>query len=208
MLHNGYLNAFDPKLESVQDANPTILATIFGTYELPKFSNRSFWLRESIGGWQLNGVMRAENGGLIGAPSNVNIIGPVNQPNPTYNRYINTCYENTAGQLVESTASAPACDNLSPTPAYQQRLSYTLQENSNVIGVRTRVYPLLDASLFKKFALGHGRSFEIRGEFFNVLNTPEFPGPGNGIGSSSFGEVVRQQSNNPRIGALTARLNF
>jgi hypothetical protein len=110
--------------------------------------------------------------------------------------------------LVQSTASAPACDSLSPTPAYQQRLSYTSQENSNVIDVRTRVHPLMDASLFKKFAIGEGRSFEIRGEFFNVLNTPNFGGPGTGIGSSTFGVVTLTQANDTRIGQLTARVNF
>jgi Carboxypeptidase regulatory-like domain len=208
MSHSAYLNPFDTKLESVQDGNSTLIANIFGSWQLPKFESRSILQRETIGGWQLNGVARFVNGGLISAPGNVNIIGPVNQRNPTYARYFNTCYENTSGVLVQSTASAPACDSLSPTPAYQQRLSYTSQENSNVIDVRTRVHPLMDASLFKKFAIGEGRSFEIRGEFFNVLNTPNFGGPGTGIGSSTFGVVTLTQANDTRIGQLTARVNF
>lgn len=208
MQHTAYLNPFDTKLESVQDTNSTILANIFGTVQLPKFLSQPFWERETIGGWQFNSVLHAANGGLISAPSNVNIIGPVYQPNPTYARYFNTCYENTSGSLVQSTASAPACDTLSPTPAYQQRLSYTTQTNSTVIGVRQRIHPLLDVSLFKKFAIGEGRSFEIRGEFFNVLNTPNFGGPGTGIGSSTFGAVTLTQANDPRIGQITARINF
>ncbi len=208
MSHTAYLNPFDTKLESVQDGNSTLLANIFGSWQLPKFASRPFWQRETVGGWQLNGVARFVNGGLISAPSNVNIIGPVNQRNPTYARYFNTCYENTSGALVQSTPSAPACDSLSPVPAYQQRLSYTSQENSNVINVRERIHPLMDASLFKRFAIGEGRSFEIRGEFFNILNTPNFGGPGTGIGSSTFGEVTLTQANDPRIGQLTARINF
>jgi hypothetical protein len=208
MQHTAYINPFDTQLESVQDTNSTILANIFGTLQLPKFLSQPFWEREAIGGWQFNSVLHAANGGLISAPGNVNIIGPVTQPNPTYSRYFNTCYESTSGALVQSTASAPACDTLSPTPAYQQRLSYTSQTNSTVIGVRQRIHPLLDASLFKKFAIGEGRSFEIRGEFFNILNTPNFGGPGTGIGSSTFGVVTLTQANDPRIGQLTARINF
>lgn len=208
MNHTAYLNAFDTKLESVQDGNPTILANIFGTLELPRFQGSNHLVREALGGWQFNAVFRAENGGLIPAPNNVDIIGPVAQAHPTDARYINTCYENTSGQLVASTASAPACDSLSAVPAYRQRLAYTSQLNSNVINVRARVYPLADASLFKRFALGEGRSFEIRGEFFNVLNTANFGGPGTGIGSSTFGVVTLTQANDPRIGQLTARLNF
>lgn len=64
MLHTGYLNPFDTKLESVQDANPTLLANIFGSWQLPKFEARPYWMRESLGGWQLNGVFRAANGNL------------------------------------------------------------------------------------------------------------------------------------------------
>lgn len=208
MNHTAYLNAFDTKLESVQDGNSTLLANIFGTLELPKFQGSNRLVRETLGGWQFNAVARLVNGGLISAPSNVNIIGPVVQAHPTDARYFNTCYENTSGQLVASTPSAPACDSLSPEPAYQQRLSYTTQYNSSVINVRTRIHPLADASLFKRFALGEGRSFEIRGEFFNVLNTPNFGGPGTGIGSSTFGVVTLTQANDPRIGQLTGRLNF
>ena len=208
MQHTAYLNPFDPRLESVQDGNSTLIGNVFGSLELPKFGARPYWMREALGGWQLNGVFRAVNGQLISTPSNVNIIGPVNQRNPTHGRFINTCYENTSGVLVQSTSSAPACDSLSPTPAYQQRLSYTSQENSNVIGVRTTIHPLMDASLFKKFAIGEGRSFEIRGEFFNILNTPNFGGPGTGIGSSTFGVITLTQANDPRIGQITARINF
>ncbi len=211
MLRVAYLDnyaAAGGHLESVQDPNATILANIFGTYELPKFAGAPAWQRLLLGGWELNGVMRAANGNLIAAPSNVNIIGKVNQPNPTYSRYFNTCYENTSGALVATTTSAPGCDAQSPTPAYQQRLPYTSQGNSVYIGVRQRIHPLLDSSLFKQFAIHEGVSFEIRGEFFNVLNTPNFGGPGTGIGSSSFGVVTLTQANDPRIGQLTGRINF
>ncbi len=208
MLHTAYLNAFDAKLESIQDNNATILANVFGTVELPKFSKLPYAERLALGGWEFNSVFRAANGPLISSPSNVNIIGPVNQANPTNQRFINTCYENSSGAMVQSTASAPACDSLSSTPAYQQRIAYTSQVNSNYIGVRQRIHPLVDASLFKKFALSEGRSFEIRGEYFNLLNTPDFGGPGTGLGSSTFGVVTLTQANDPRIGQLTARINF
>jgi hypothetical protein len=200
-------------LYSVQDSAPTILANIFGTYELPKFEGARAWMRLLLGGWEVNGVMRAENGPLIAVPSNVNVIGNTRQPNPTYTRYINTCYENTSGVPVATTATAPGCDARSPNPAYIQRLSYTAQNNSVYLNIRQRIYPLVDTSLFKKFFLTEKTSFEIRGEFFNVLNTPEFGAPSTSIGGASFGSVasstgVLTQSNDPRIGQLTARINF
>lgn len=208
MLHTSYLNGFDTKLASIQDSNATLLANVWGIYELPNLAGNSYWERLFAGGWKLNAVFRAANGNLINAPSNVDIIGPLVQKNPTYSRYFNTCYQDTNGNLVASTASAPACDALSPTPAFRQRLSYTTQHNSSVINVRQRIYPLVDIGLFKVFTIHEGTSFEIRGVFHNALNTPIFGGPGTGIGSSTFGVVTKTQANDPRIGELTARINF
>ncbi len=211
MLRNLFVDnyaAAGGHLSSVQDPNATISSNIFGTVQLPRLEASPAWQRLLLGGWQFNGIFRAQNGNLISTPSNVDIIGNPAQSNPTYGRFINTCYENTSGQLVASTSSAPACDNLSPNPAYRQRLQYTSQSNSNYINARQRIHPLMDASLFKQFILREHTSFEIRGEFFNVLNTPNFGGPNTTIGNSSFGAVTLTQANDARIGQLTARINF
>jgi len=83
--------------------------------------------------------------------------------------------------------------------------------------VRQRIHPLVGLSLFKQFQIHEGTSFEIRGEFFNVLNTPNFGSPNNGVGSATFGSVpvttvngspYFTQANDARIGQLTARINF
>ena len=208
MQHTGFLNASDTRLDSVQDATSTLFGNIFGTLQLPKFLSRPAYERLFLGGWQLNSILRAQNGNLISAPATVNIIGDPRQPNATYARYLNTCYENTAGVPVASTATVAGCDSLSPVPAYQQRLADTTQANSTVLNIRQRVHPLMDASLFKQFIIREGTSFEIRGEFFNVLNTPNFGGPGTSLGSSTFGVVTLTQANDARIGQLTARINF
>ncbi|WP_373283916.1 carboxypeptidase regulatory-like domain-containing protein [Silvibacterium dinghuense] len=208
MDHTSYLNGFDTKLASIEDSSPTLVGNIFATVELPKFARHNLFERMVLGGWNFNSVLRLENGPLISAPGSVTIIGNTKQANPTYSRYLNTCYENTSGELVESTASAPACDSLSPVPAYRQRLSYTTQYNSTELNIRVHVKPVADASLFKQFQIRQGTTFEIRGEFFNIMNTPIFGGPGTSIGSSTWGVVTLTQANDPRIGQLTARLNF
>jgi hypothetical protein len=212
MLHNAYLNngssensALDTKLESVQDNNSNVLANVFGTYELPKFASSPYLERLAIGGWKVNSVLRMANGNLISAPGGVNIIGPTGVANRTYSHYINTCYENSAGALVVGTG---ACSSSTATPAYEQRLSYTTQTNSPYIGTRQTFHPLMDASLFKTFPIREAMTFEIRGEFFNVLNSPIFGTPSTSLGSSSFGVVSLTQVNDPRFGQLTARFNF
>ncbi|RRA50171.1 TonB-dependent receptor [Acidipila sp. EB88] len=208
MDHLQYLNPFDTRLASVEDSSPSLVGNIFATLELPRFSSSNLLERMVLGGWDFNTVARFENGPLIAAPANVAIIGNPQQANPTYGRYLNTCYENTAGEMVASTASAPACDSLSPVPAYRERLAYTTQYNSLELAARIRVFPVVDASLFKQFQIKEGATFELRGEFFNALNTPDFGGPGTTLGSSTWGVVTKTQANDPRIGQLTARVNF
>jgi hypothetical protein len=80
------------------------------------------------------------------------------------------------------------------------------------------IKPLVDMSLFKSFEFGESKSFEIRGEYFNVFNTTEWGGPG-GLGASNAGSAASgvtaahplgllSQQNDARIGQLTARINF
>ncbi len=231
MLHNGFLDNYAAilgQLDHVQDGTPNLFGTVYGTYELPDFGTMPIYAREAVGGWKLNGVMRFSNGALLGAPGNINIIGNYKQPNWSLHRQYNTCYENTAGQMQNTTIVTPSsgspyasftgCDTTSPTPAFIQRLSFTSQSNSTVLNIRQQLHPLVDMSLFKQFAITEGTSFEIRGEFFNVFNTPEWGGPG-GLGSSNAGSSSSSysptnptgyfvQANDARIGQLTARINF
>jgi hypothetical protein len=215
MVRNGYLNSgIDTQLESYQDNNSNVLANIYGTYEFPQFASSPYWERAMIGGWKVNGVLLMANGNLISAPSNVNVIGPTVQAKRSYTRFFNTCYLNTAGQPVATTYNSsgaialPGCDSQSQTPAYEQRLSYTTQSNSPYIPVRLDFHPLLNASMFKTFPIREAMTFEIRGEFFNLTNSPNFTSTNTGIGSSSWGSITLTQSNDPRYGQLTARLNF
>jgi hypothetical protein len=172
--------------------------------------------RWTLGGWQMNGVLRAQNGNLVATPGASTTSGgnvtPLSSPrlgNATYGRYFNTCYENAAGALVMTTASAPACDSASSIPAFQQHLSFTLNNIGPYMNdVRQRVHPLFDFTLFKQFPLHEFLNFEIRGEFFNILNTPNFGGPNTSLGSASYGIVTLTQANDPRLTQLTARLNF
>jgi hypothetical protein len=67
-----------------------------------------------------------------------------------------------------------------------------------------------DASLMKNFKITERIRFQIRGEAFNVLNTPNFfvgifPGSGN-VNSTSFGRVSSTFA--PRIVQFVGRIEF
>jgi hypothetical protein len=193
---------------------------------LPKFLSQPAYQRLLIGGWQLNSVIRMTNGPLVSAPGGVDIIGDYRQPNQSLTREFSTCYQTqtiVSGVVdianVNSTynsAGVPTvvgCDAQSPSPAFRQRLAYTSQSNSTVLNVREPLYPVVDASLFKQFTIREGVSFEIRGEFFNILNTPNFGGPSTTLGAANAGSAASAsglltQANDARIGQLTGRINF
>jgi len=204
-----YLNATDRSPERFEDGNPTLMGNLAVIYELPSFSSSPRYERAILGGWQLNGILRAYNGALFGNPGNVTELADPRIANPTDQRMFNTCYENQAGVKVMTTSSAPGCDSPSSIPAFRQNYAFTL----NTVGprmesVRTIVHPLADASLFKTFQIHGSDSLEVRAEFFNVLNTPNFGGPGTTPGATNYGVVTLGQSNDPRIAQLTARFNF
>lgn len=225
--HTSFINYFGPdalsQLSGIQDPGPSLIGNVFGTVELPTLLKQPAYQRLFLGGWKLNTVMRAQNGSLIGAPGGVDQIGdPVSGAPHTFQRMFNTCYQtltyttlannsgvsNVAVNNVNSSASTPACDGTTPNPAFRQRTGFTTQTNPVFIHERQRIYPLVDASLFKQFIVREGVSLEVRGEFFNIGNRPNFGGPGTGPGSSTYGVVTLTQANDPRIGQLTARINF
>ena len=147
MDQNIYLNAQDPLTSPFryQDPNPNLV----GIYQFSSLSGKPALERYTLGGWQVNGVLRAQNGNLVATPGASTTSGgnvtPLSNPrlgNATYGRYFNTCYENAAGALVMTTPSAPACDSTSSIPAFQQHLSFTLNNIGPYMNtVRQRVHP-------------------------------------------------------------------
>ena len=224
MDQNVYLNPQDSTPFRYQDPNPNLIANIFGTYHFWEFNDKPSYWRNSLGGWSLNGVLRAYNGSLIANPGSVGgsaygtsttytqLINP-KLAYRSYSRFFNTCYENSSGALVYTTvngngAITPGCDSNSTVPAFRQNPQFTLNSTGPYMNVRQLVHPLMDLSLFKQFKISERGNFEIRGEFFNIMNTPNFGGPGTTPGSSSYGLVTLTQANDPRLTQLTARVKF
>ena len=222
-------------LYSIQDNSPTMFGNIFGLFQLPKFEKAPAYERLLVGGWQVGTVMRFANGLLVSAPSNVDIIGSYYQPNANFYRTFNPCYQqqsvntttgavtvtqvNSAQNSTGAYDTVTACDSQSPNPAFRNRISYTSQNNSNYLNLRYSVHPQVDINVFKKFIIREGLSFEIRGDYFNITNTPNFGSPNTTLGAANTasragsGTAIvpagqASQVNDPRIGQLTARINF
>ncbi len=219
MDQNVFLNPQDAKLFRYQDSQPNLLSNILGTYHFTELKGKPWYERETLGSWTLHGVLRAYNGSLISNPGSTGgsqygsgtTYTELKNPKSayrSYNRYFNTCWENPAGVLQMSTPTVPGCDANSPVPAFQQNYTFTLNTIGPYMNLRQLVHPLMDLSLFKQFEIHEGYSFELRGEFFNALNTPNFGGPGTSPNTTGWGYVTLTQANDPRLTQIMIRLNF
>ena len=67
-----------------------------------------------------------------------------------------------------------------------------------------------DFSLFKKFRIDEARWLELRFEFFNVFNTPQFSGVKNNVNRRDFGRTLRVQDpdRDARVIQLGAKIYF
>lgn len=137
------------------------------TYVLPMLNKRSFWVRQSLGGWQLNGILDIRSG----IPFNVTSSGDrvyVGVPNTSSGQrpnYVhagkNHCNKNFilhgSGSCIDVTAYA-----LPPQGVYGN-----LHRNDQYGPSQLTQNSL---SLFKNFKIWEDVAFQFRAEAFNVLN--------------------------------------
>jgi hypothetical protein len=65
----------------------------------------------------------------------------------------------------------------------------------------------LDFSIFKNLPIGERVKIQIRGEAFNLTNTPGFSNPGATLNTSTFGSITGTANNNRQI-QLGAKILF
>jgi hypothetical protein len=166
-------------------------------YELPvgrgkKFDSGMNSVADAVvGGWQVNGILRFDNGRPI-LPYLQNIPNPI----PTYSQR-----PNMSGTLRRN-GDANAWINGDPSVGYfanpdifTQPADYTLGNAPRTItSVRTAGTRNVTMSLFKQFSLARfreGMRFEFRLEAFNAFNHPQFDAPDTAVGSSTFGKIFK-----------------
>jgi hypothetical protein len=65
----------------------------------------------------------------------------------------------------------------------------------------------LDISINRQFQVRERFQAQLRGEFYNAFNTPQFSAPGTTVGSSSFG-VITSSAVAPRLIQLGLKMRF
>lgn len=172
-------------------------------------------------GWQLQGITRFATGfpvqmgqgnpvdqgplcpsglcagdaSMTGSPSTdmPNLVGPVHVHNPratpgTWTYFDQSAFTATACDLVSGVLTGPDCGSFGTA---NRRFFHGPGINNTDLGI-TKIIPITEA-----------KSFEIRGEFFNIFNHAQFLNPSGDISSGSFGQVTNARA--PRIGQVSAK---
>jgi len=235
-LQNSYRNGRDRHADKrILGFNRSHIARTNGTVELPFGPGRRF-LGNSAGKlasltehWQIGTIFNLFSGPPLGFDSGVQslnqfadntptLVGPLpakghvqrgsngatffaglkTVPDPAIQSLTN------AQGLAESSklqAIANGSGNLimvNPTPGRLGNLAPYVMEGPGTIQ--------LDANVLKRFEIREGRTVEIRADFLDVLNKPQFASPNTDINSTDFGRITSAVGN--RVIVLGARINF
>jgi hypothetical protein len=203
-------------------------------YEIPWFATSSGWTKTLLGGFNLAGTYTYETGERItirsGNDANLNgdnagdraILNPsgtegVGSAVTPLCRVTGNCAAPGAGAVVAYVANNP-----------NARYIQTGAGAESTIGRNTFLLPPInnfDFSIFKNFRIGETKYIQIRADFFNAFNHPQYvPGsvnsvdPINTTGLTTLNQVTPLTldflnpsavlSSNPRVIQLAARFNF
>jgi len=181
------------------DYDVLVRFVLSGVYELPFGTGKTFLggasqpLNYLVGGWQLNTITTLTAGqyGQVTLPTDWLNIGAFSQSRP-----------NVDWSLVTKGRTLPT-QYLNPAA-----FTYPTTHIEGNVGRNTIALPgygNIDFSLFKSAKIYRGSIFQLRFEFFNVLNHTQFNGPNGSLGSG-FGQITSTRA--PRIIQLGGRIQW
>ncbi len=190
--------AFGRNRASTSFNRPHMLQMAY-VYELPFGAGKKFAqdgaARAVLGGWQINGIFSAVQGGqytLSASGSSLNMPG----------------FSQTPDQVK---ADIPVLGGLGDS-AYFDTSAFARVTGVKFgnVGRNTMRGPArvnMDFSLFRKFRITERLGMEFRAESFNLTNTPHFGNPNGSVNSSNFGKIT-SDANDPRTFRFGMRFAF
>jgi hypothetical protein len=190
---------------------------VSGIWELPFGRGRKFgshwngFVDGFIGGWQVTGIYQYQSGRPIDLSSR----------NIYFNGDLSRLRATITGDTVDGTfdtsgfyfTDAAVQTNGVVDPAKQRadtriRLANNIRTfPSRISGFRRQPLNLWDLSLIKNFSVTERVRFQLRGEFLNAFNHPQFGDPNTDPTNSNFGKVT-SQNNLPRNVQIGLKLVF
>lgn len=140
------------------------------------------------GGWQLASILTLQSGRpliLSNQTNNTSSFGGNSRPNST-------------GRSARLDGSERSIDRWFDTSQFYEPAPFTFGTVGRTLpDVREPGLANLDASVMKNFRTHERITLQLRGETFNITNTPQFGTPGATFGAGQFG-VITRQANSPR----------
>lgn len=172
------------------DRRSILVATY--TYSMPFFKNQRNLIGETLGGWSISGLTRAQSGQPL-TVTGTSAIGPGSVAgSASYSRRANM----TAGVPLKSGYTCPAGKICGFNPAPFALAPTTAAGNAPAGNITGPGYFGTDLSLRKTFALPReGMGLQLQADAFNVFNRTNWNNPGTSV-SSGLGLITA--SNPPR----------
>ena len=148
-----------------------------------------------VGGWQISALLTYQSGIPIpmSAPGN-GFAFAYNPPNITNGPAVSLDNPAVAQWFNVNAFSKPAPFTIGTAP---RRITQLRQDGTHNT----------DFSVMKKFILREPLDLQVRADFFNLTNTPQFSAPNTSVGSNTFGQVT-SQANLPRAIQFGVKLYF
>ena len=150
--------------------------TLAHNFELPWGTHGSSLVKTVLGGWQLNGIFTWSTGTPLTITTDaLQCACPGNTVFANVVPGANTIMQNGSAYLNPAAFTSPAAG------------SFGTLGRGAIFGPGYRNY---DMSLFKNFHVHDKFNLQLRGEAYNLTNTPRFMNPVTNISSPDFGQTV------------------
>lgn len=186
--------------ESISDSDRPHRLTLSGIWEMPFGRGQKFGTDVNgvanaiIGGWQLNGIYTLQSG------------FPLGWGNIIFNGDVNNIAKPRGEQSVEEWFNTGAGYN---RVAAQQLVRNVRNFPLRFSFIRSHHVSNYDLSMIKNNKIAERYNFQLRFEFLNAFNRPQFPGPNTNPTVAAFGRIqASTQDNYARRIQLGARLVF
>ncbi len=186
-------NFNEPLIHELDNQDKTHNFAFHGVWDLPIGKGRRFLPVQGavagavLNGWSFDWIYTYYSGYPVGKPNAIFTCGDYRVKNQTFNQWFNNDSKN----------------------CYQDYQPYSLRNvEDRFPNIRQHTAPQLNIALQKTFKMNDRFSFQLRGESFNLTNTPIFPGPNTDWRSPQFGKVTLNEQNFPRLVQFAGKLYF
>jgi hypothetical protein len=194
-ITGSYMDAYNRRLDkglSGSDVPHHLVVTLL--YELPQLKGNRI-VKTALGGWRVGLLETAESG----APFTVITTANTTNAFPAGSLRPNLLHDPSLSGDQQSIT------HWFDTSAFGDPAQFTFG-NSPRSGLRGAAVVTTDVTLEKSLRLNEKFKFDLRGEFYNILNHANFNVPGATFGAADFGSVTSARTG--RVVQLAGRLSF